>query len=213
MGANQRPHHAVLVPRCRPTAGPARPGGCGAGEDGERGAGQRDVRPPGRCNPGPCVDRIRTRHRGSPGDRPRPRHLPARLRQRGLPPRHRRQRRRSRDGLSAVAARRRQPDRWAARTDRRSDGRHQPSGPARAVRGHRLARPDRKTLSRTPSRPPSSTRRSARPAPTRWAHRFLADFDARGQVVRDGSDLPRLGRAQKIVALATAFHVKPTASV
>ena len=46
-----------------------------------------------------------------------------------------------------------------------------------------------------------------------WAHRFLADFDARGQVVRDGSDLPRLGRAQKIVALATAFDVKPTASV
>lgn len=46
-------------------------------------------------------------------------------------------------------------------------------------------------------------------SPTRsdinWAQRFLADFDARNQIVRDGSDLPRLARAQKIVTLATAF--------
>ena len=46
-------------------------------------------------------------------------------------------------------------------------------------------------------------------SPTRsdidWAQRFLADFDARDQIVRDGSDLPRLARAQKIVTLATAF--------
>ena len=38
---------------------------------------------------------------------------------------------------------------------------------------------------------------------------FLADFEGRGRVIRDGSDLPRLGRAQKIVKLATAFGVQP----
>ncbi|WP_254359496.1 HpcH/HpaI aldolase/citrate lyase family protein [Microbacterium hominis] len=38
-----------------------------------------------------------------------------------------------------------------------------------------------------------------------WAREFLADFESRGRVVRDGSDLPRLGRAQKIEALASAF--------
>jgi len=50
-------------------------------------------------------------------------------------------------------------------------------------------------------------------SPTRsdvaWARDFLADFDARGRVVRDGSDLPRLGRAEKIDALARAFGVEP----
>ncbi|MFT4136946.1 HpcH/HpaI aldolase/citrate lyase family protein [Microbacterium sp.] len=44
-----------------------------------------------------------------------------------------------------------------------------------------------------------------------WARSFLADFDARGRVVRDGSDLPRLGRAQKIDALARAFGIQPLA--
>ena len=48
-------------------------------------------------------------------------------------------------------------------------------------------------------------------SPTRsdvaWAEDFLADFEARGRVVRDGSDLPRLGRAQKIQRLASAFGV------
>ena len=43
-----------------------------------------------------------------------------------------------------------------------------------------------------------------------WARNFLADFEARGRVVRDGSDLPRLGRAQKIAELATAFESAPT---
>ncbi|MGW5151080.1 HpcH/HpaI aldolase/citrate lyase family protein [Rhodococcus koreensis] len=43
-----------------------------------------------------------------------------------------------------------------------------------------------------------------------WARDFLDDFQARGRVIRDGSDLPRLGRAQKIDALATAFGVDPT---
>ena len=46
-------------------------------------------------------------------------------------------------------------------------------------------------------------------SPTRsdieWAQGFLADFESRGRVVRDGSDLPRLGRAEKIVKLATAL--------
>jgi citrate lyase subunit beta / citryl-CoA lyase len=50
-------------------------------------------------------------------------------------------------------------------------------------------------------------------SPTRsdvaWARDFLADFEARGRVVRDGSDLPRLGRAQKIDKLARAFGVEP----
>ena len=33
--------------------------------------------------------------------------------------------------------------------------------------------------------------------------------DARGQVIRDGSDPPRLVRAQKITRLAAAFGVQP----
>ncbi|MBF4458320.1 CoA ester lyase [Pseudoclavibacter sp. RFBG4] len=40
-----------------------------------------------------------------------------------------------------------------------------------------------------------------------WAREFLADFDASGGVVRDGSDLPRLGRARKILRLAEAFGI------
>jgi len=50
-------------------------------------------------------------------------------------------------------------------------------------------------------------------SPTRsdvtWARDFLADFEARGRVVRDGSDPPRLGRAQKIEKLALAFGISP----
>jgi len=50
-------------------------------------------------------------------------------------------------------------------------------------------------------------------SPTRsdvtWARNFIADFEARGRVVRDGSDLPRLGRAEKIEVLAKAFGVEP----
>ena len=42
-----------------------------------------------------------------------------------------------------------------------------------------------------------------------WAREFLADFEARGRVIRDGSDLPRLGRAEKINKLALAFGVDP----
>jgi citrate lyase subunit beta / citryl-CoA lyase len=42
-----------------------------------------------------------------------------------------------------------------------------------------------------------------------WAVDFLADFETRGRVIRDGSDLPRLGRAQKIDKLAKAFGIQP----
>ncbi|MDO5053368.1 MAG: CoA ester lyase [Pseudoclavibacter sp.] len=38
-----------------------------------------------------------------------------------------------------------------------------------------------------------------------WALHFLADFEAAGGTVRDGSDPPRLGRARKILRLARAF--------
>jgi citrate lyase subunit beta/citryl-CoA lyase len=41
-----------------------------------------------------------------------------------------------------------------------------------------------------------------------WAREFLADFEARGRTIRDGSDLPRLGRAKKIDRLAQAFGVE-----
>jgi citrate lyase subunit beta/citryl-CoA lyase len=42
-----------------------------------------------------------------------------------------------------------------------------------------------------------------------WALDFLADFERRGRVIRDGSDLPRLGRAEKIRTLARAFGMEP----
>ncbi len=42
-----------------------------------------------------------------------------------------------------------------------------------------------------------------------WAYEFLQDFEARGRVVRDGSDPPRLGRAEKIIKLAEAFGITP----
>lgn len=50
---------------------------------------------------------------------------------------------------------------------------------------------------------------SPAPSDVAWATGFLADFRARGEVIRDGSDLPRLGRAQKIMKLAAAFGVQP----
>jgi citrate lyase subunit beta / citryl-CoA lyase len=48
---------------------------------------------------------------------------------------------------------------------------------------------------------------SPTPTDVAWALEFLHDFESRGSVVRDGSDLPRLGRAQKIEKLARAFGV------
>ncbi|NQX29487.1 CoA ester lyase [Microbacteriaceae bacterium VKM Ac-2854] len=50
---------------------------------------------------------------------------------------------------------------------------------------------------------------SPTPSDVAWARDFLDDFEARGRVIRDGSDLPRLGRAKKIDKLATAFGVNP----
>ncbi|MFE4952058.1 HpcH/HpaI aldolase/citrate lyase family protein [Leifsonia sp. NPDC056665] len=38
-----------------------------------------------------------------------------------------------------------------------------------------------------------------------WAVGFLDEFEEAGRVVRDGSDLPRLGRAEKILRLDRAF--------
>ncbi len=51
---------------------------------------------------------------------------------------------------------------------------------------------------------------SPTPSDVAWARDFVAEFEARGRVVRDGSDLPRLGRARKIERLATAFGVQPS---
>lgn len=42
-----------------------------------------------------------------------------------------------------------------------------------------------------------------------WAREFLNDFNERGRVVRDGSDLPRLHRAERIDSLARAFGIEP----
>jgi citrate lyase subunit beta/citryl-CoA lyase len=50
---------------------------------------------------------------------------------------------------------------------------------------------------------------SPTPSDVAWARDFLADFEARGQVIRDGSDRPRLGRAWKIERLAGIFGVEP----
>jgi citrate lyase subunit beta/citryl-CoA lyase len=50
---------------------------------------------------------------------------------------------------------------------------------------------------------------SPTPSDVEWARDFLADFEARGRVIRDGSDKPRLGRAHKIERLAQAFGVEP----
>ena len=43
-----------------------------------------------------------------------------------------------------------------------------------------------------------------------WAHEFLADFEADGGEIRNGSDLPRKARAEKILGLAAAFGVQST---
>jgi citrate lyase subunit beta/citryl-CoA lyase len=50
---------------------------------------------------------------------------------------------------------------------------------------------------------------SPTPSDVAWARDFLADFEARGRVIRDGSDKLRLGRARKIERLAQTFGVEP----
>ncbi|MFJ3956095.1 HpcH/HpaI aldolase/citrate lyase family protein [Arthrobacter sp. NPDC090010] len=51
---------------------------------------------------------------------------------------------------------------------------------------------------------------SPTPSDVAWATDFMNDFEANGRVIRDGSDLPRLGRAEKIMKLAVAFGVAPS---
>jgi len=41
------------------------------------------------------------------------------------------------------------------------------------------------------------------------ARQFLSDFEARGRVIRDGSDVPKLARARRVEHLARAFEVSP----
>lgn len=48
---------------------------------------------------------------------------------------------------------------------------------------------------------------SPTPSDVAWAHEFLTDFEARGRVVRDGSDKPRLGRAERIRERAALFAI------
>ena len=50
---------------------------------------------------------------------------------------------------------------------------------------------------------------SPTPSDVAWARDFLEEFENQGAVIRDGSDLPRLGRAKKIQTLAEAFGVNP----
>jgi citrate lyase subunit beta/citryl-CoA lyase len=52
---------------------------------------------------------------------------------------------------------------------------------------------------------------SPSPADVAWALDFLAEFEANGRVIRDGSDKPRLARAETIRRRAELFHI-PAAS-
>jgi citrate lyase subunit beta/citryl-CoA lyase len=48
------------------------------------------------------------------------------------------------------------------------------------------------------------------PSDVAWAIEFLAEFEANGRIIRDGSDKPRLGRAEKIVERAEVFGIQPS---
>ncbi|MBE7325742.1 CoA ester lyase [Nocardioides sp. Y6] len=50
---------------------------------------------------------------------------------------------------------------------------------------------------------------SPSPADVAWAVDFLEKFEAGGRVIRDGSDKPRLARAELITRRASYFHVDP----
>lgn len=41
-----------------------------------------------------------------------------------------------------------------------------------------------------------------------WAHEFMAEFEANGREIRNGSDLPRVARAEKIFDLAKAYGLE-----
>lgn len=45
-----------------------------------------------------------------------------------------------------------------------------------------------------------------------WAHGFITAFEASGGKITDGSDLPRLARAQKIVQQAEDFGIEVAAA-
>lgn len=45
------------------------------------------------------------------------------------------------------------------------------------------------------------------PADVAWACQFLKDFEANGRVIRDGSDKPRLGRAERIRERGVVFGI------
>ena len=184
---------------------PARPGRGDAGEDRGRRARHRDLRPPGRRRPG-CSPwwsprcGIEETGRGSPARR-------GAFRLAFGSGDYRRDTGTAADDLAMAYPRSRlvvaQPHRRAARPDRRPDRRLQPRRAARASRGHRR-----------PSASPASSAcddraaaghqrgRSARPRPTSPGPRdFLADFEARGQVIRDGSDLPRTAAAPRKITV------------
>ncbi|GGD27010.1 HpcH/HpaI aldolase/citrate lyase family protein [Nocardioides daphniae] len=50
---------------------------------------------------------------------------------------------------------------------------------------------------------------SPSPADVAWAVEFLEEFEAGGRVIRDGSDKPRLARAELITRRAAYFRVRP----
>ena len=50
---------------------------------------------------------------------------------------------------------------------------------------------------------------SPSPADVAWAYKFLEDFNRGGRIIRDGSDKPRLARAETITARAERFGVTP----
>lgn len=50
---------------------------------------------------------------------------------------------------------------------------------------------------------------SPSPSDVIWAYDFLAEFEAGGRVIRDGSDKPRLARAEIIRTRAELFHIAP----
>jgi citrate lyase subunit beta / citryl-CoA lyase len=49
------------------------------------------------------------------------------------------------------------------------------------------------------------------PSDVAWANDFITEFEAGGSVIRDGSDKPRLARAQKIRERADLFRIQPSA--
>ncbi|AYG04018.1 HpcH/HpaI aldolase/citrate lyase family protein [Gryllotalpicola protaetiae] len=51
---------------------------------------------------------------------------------------------------------------------------------------------------------------SPSPADVAWALDFLAEFEADGRVIRDGSDKPRLARAETIKRRADLFRIEPS---